>query len=152
MMIFANYGCGNYEFLNHAKWNGLHFADLIFPSFVWIMGVCIPISLASSFKKRLATNVMLLNVLKRSAKLFLLGVFLGGGVDLSYLRLFGVLQRFGIAYLVVCLICILTMDRSPPDINNEIDEPSAIKVRNTISGCPRRHNSFRTSGQLEVIR
>ncbi|VEN54018.1 unnamed protein product [Callosobruchus maculatus] len=128
MMIFANFGCGNYEYLNHAIWNGLHFADLIFPSFVWIMGVCIPISLASMFKKNLVNRELMLTILKRSAKLFLLGVFLGGGVDLSYLRIFGVLQRFGIAYLVVSLICILTMDRSSPDIDSEIDEPSRLKL------------------------
>nr|CAI5862246.1 unnamed protein product [Callosobruchus analis] len=128
MMIFANFGCGNYEYLNHAKWNGLHFADLIFPCFVWIMGACIPISLNSSIKKGLSNKQLMLSVLKRSTKLFLLGIFLGGGVDISHLRIFGVLQRFGISYLVVSLICILTMDRSPPDIDDEIDEPSPIKL------------------------
>ncbi|CAH1957055.1 unnamed protein product [Acanthoscelides obtectus] len=128
MMIFANFGCGDYEYLNHAKWNGLHIADLIFPSFVWIMGVCIPISLTSSFKKKLSNREMILNVLKRSTKLFLLGIFLGSGVDLSYLRIFGVLQRFGIAYFVVCLICIYIMDRTSPDIINEVEEVSSIKL------------------------
>ncbi|VEN51452.1 unnamed protein product, partial [Callosobruchus maculatus] len=64
----------------------------------------------------------------RSIKLFLLGIFLQGGVDLSYLRIFGVLQRFSIAYLVVCLICILTKDRCSLEFNSAIADLSAIKL------------------------
>lgn len=30
-MIFVNYGGGNYWFFEHAEWNGLTFADVIFP-------------------------------------------------------------------------------------------------------------------------
>ncbi|KAJ8929007.1 hypothetical protein NQ314_018366 [Rhamnusium bicolor] len=103
-MIFANFGSGGYEFIDHAIWNGLHVADLVFPCFVWIMGVCIPISLTSSFKKDVSNKIIIKNVLKRSVKLFCLGIFLGSGSDLNYLRIFGVLQRFGVAYLVVTTI------------------------------------------------
>jgi len=39
MMIFVNYQGGNYEFFNHSLWNGLTLADVIFPFFMWIMGV-----------------------------------------------------------------------------------------------------------------
>lgn len=38
-MVFVNYQGGNYEFFNHSLWNGLSFADIIFPFFMWIMGV-----------------------------------------------------------------------------------------------------------------
>lgn len=64
LMIFVNYGCGGYEILDHAVWNGLHVADVIFPWFLWIMGVCIPISLSSAFKRGTSKTSALLNVLR----------------------------------------------------------------------------------------
>lgn len=49
-MIFVNFGCGGYYIFDHAVWDGLHMADVIFPWFMWIMGVCIPISTKSVLK------------------------------------------------------------------------------------------------------
>ena len=37
IMIFVNAGGGGYSLLNHSPWNGIHFADLVFPWFIWIM-------------------------------------------------------------------------------------------------------------------
>ncbi|KAG5864759.1 hypothetical protein JTB14_020183 [Gonioctena quinquepunctata] len=111
VMIFANFGCGGYEILEHAKWNGLHLADIVFPSFVWIMGVCIPITLTSNIRKNIRNRTIVINIARRSAKLFILGIFLNSGADLNYLRLFGVLQRFSVAYFVVSIICIYCMDK-----------------------------------------
>lgn len=62
-MIFANSGCGEYHWIEHATWNGIHPADFIFPSFLWIMGVCIPISLKSQFAKNIPRSEMLSNIL-----------------------------------------------------------------------------------------
>ncbi|GBP48246.1 Heparan-alpha-glucosaminide N-acetyltransferase [Eumeta japonica] len=50
-MIFVNDGAGGYWFLEHATWNGLTAGDLVFPSFLWIMGVCIPLAVKSAFAK-----------------------------------------------------------------------------------------------------
>lgn len=61
-MIFANNGCGEYHWLEHASWNGIHPADFIFPSFLWIMGVCIPISMKSQFAKNIPTKDLLSNI------------------------------------------------------------------------------------------
>ncbi|KAL3284535.1 hypothetical protein HHI36_018693 [Cryptolaemus montrouzieri] len=47
VMIFVNYGGGQYWFFKHSIWNGLTLADLVFPWFMWIMGL----SLAVSFRK-----------------------------------------------------------------------------------------------------
>ncbi|CAH1170184.1 unnamed protein product [Phaedon cochleariae] len=112
VMIFANFGCGGYEFIDHAKWNGLHIADLVFPWFIWIMGACIPMSLTSSFKRKILNKELMANITKRSLKLFCLGIFLGSGSDLNFLRIFGVLQRFGVAYFTISTICIYCMDRA----------------------------------------
>lgn len=112
IMIFANFGNGGYQFVHHAIWNGLHVADLVFPWFMWIMGTCIPISLVSSFKRNISNKDLIINVAKRSVKLILIGIFLNSGCDVYYIRIFGVLQRFGLCYFIVTTICILTMDRN----------------------------------------
>lgn len=51
LMIFVNSGGGHYWWIEHAPWNGLHLADIVFPSFLWIMGVCIPISVKSQLAR-----------------------------------------------------------------------------------------------------
>uniref|UniRef100_A0A1B0CSM6 Putative heparan-alpha-glucosaminide n-acetyltransferase-like protein n=1 Tax=Lutzomyia longipalpis TaxID=7200 RepID=A0A1B0CSM6_LUTLO len=103
LMVFVNSGAGGYKALEHATWNGLHFADVIFPWFLWIMGVCIPMSVKSQLVRSVPKKDILLNVLRRSVTLFAIGVSLNTiwGAQLENLRIFGVLQRFGVAYLVV---------------------------------------------------
>ncbi|XP_044748366.1 heparan-alpha-glucosaminide N-acetyltransferase-like [Coccinella septempunctata] len=111
-MIFVNMGAGGYVILDHVPWNGFHLADFVFPCFLWIMGACIPISLTSSFKRGVSNNELIASAAKRSVKLFCIGVFLGSGVYLDRFRVMGVLQRFGICYFVVTLICIATLKRN----------------------------------------
>nr|XP_022916136.1 heparan-alpha-glucosaminide N-acetyltransferase [Onthophagus taurus]XP_022916137.1 heparan-alpha-glucosaminide N-acetyltransferase [Onthophagus taurus]XP_022916138.1 heparan-alpha-glucosaminide N-acetyltransferase [Onthophagus taurus] len=110
LMIFVNYGGGGYVFTDHAVWNGLQVADLVFPWFLWIMGVCIPISIRSVLKKETPKGTAFLNILRRSCTLFAIGLFLGSGTNLEKLRIFGVLQRFGICYLVVATMCLFLME------------------------------------------
>jgi heparan-alpha-glucosaminide N-acetyltransferase len=43
MMIFVNYGAGEYVYLDHAAWDGFNFADIIFPWFIFIMGTTMAI-------------------------------------------------------------------------------------------------------------
>lgn len=63
-MIFVNYGGGAYNIFEHAPWNGLTFADLVFPWFLWIMGVCIPISIRSALKREEKKIDIFLNILR----------------------------------------------------------------------------------------
>ncbi|KRT86310.1 hypothetical protein AMK59_1959, partial [Oryctes borbonicus] len=109
LMIFVNYGGGDYKFIEHAVWNGLHIADLVFPWFLWIMGVCIPMSIRSTIKSNTPTSKALLRITRRSIILFLIGLFLGAGTHLQTMRIFGVLQRFSISYFVVASTCFVSM-------------------------------------------
>lgn len=61
-MIFANCGGGKYIWFDHVTWNGIHPADFIFPSFLWIMGVCIPISIKSQITKNISIDTILSNI------------------------------------------------------------------------------------------
>ncbi|XP_067011142.2 heparan-alpha-glucosaminide N-acetyltransferase [Anabrus simplex] len=105
-MIFVNYGGGHYYFFKHSVWNGLTVADLVFPWFLWIMGASLVISLRSQLRSTLRRRQLFLKVLQRSVILIALGLILnsmGGGqrLDLSSMRLPGVLQRIGVSYLIV---------------------------------------------------
>lgn len=62
LMIFVNSGGGDYWWIEHATWNGLHVADLVFPWFLFIMGVCIPISLRSQLGRNVPRYEILKNV------------------------------------------------------------------------------------------
>ncbi|XP_015754450.1 PREDICTED: heparan-alpha-glucosaminide N-acetyltransferase-like [Acropora digitifera] len=75
LMIFVNYGGGGYYFFGHAVWNGLLVADLVFPWFLWIMGVSITLSFRVLRLRRVSKIKIASKILKRSLILFGLGLF-----------------------------------------------------------------------------
>ncbi|XP_042148457.1 heparan-alpha-glucosaminide N-acetyltransferase isoform X2 [Ixodes scapularis] len=110
VMVFVNYGGGKYWFFHHSPWNGLTVADLVFPWFIWIMGVSMAMSVRSLLRKSVSKRRIMWKILKRSAILFFLGIVLNTAHhnnDLTKLRIPGVLQRFGISYLVACSLHLL---------------------------------------------
>jgi predicted acyltransferase len=105
IMVNNNGGAGSWGFMNHAEWNGLTPTDLVFPTFIFVMGA----SLVFSFEARLARGASRMKLawhtLKRAAILFLLGVIVNTFpfYTLDYLRIYGVLQRIALCYLFVGL-------------------------------------------------
>ena len=98
--------------LTHKEWAGFAFYDLIFPMFVFIVGV----SLVFSLSKIIATQGKcgaIQRVVCRGVMLVLLGIFYYGGFanDWPGMRLLGVLQRIGLAYLFAGLIFCLVPAR-----------------------------------------
>jgi predicted acyltransferase len=95
-----------YAPLQHAVWNGCTPTDLIFPSFLFIVGV----SLVFSFQSRLARGAtrseLVQHTLWRSAAIFGIGLMLNGlpHFTLATWRIPGVLQRIALAYLAAALI------------------------------------------------
>ena len=83
-----------YAPLRHASWNGCTPTDLIFPFFLFIVGVAITLSLSKRKERGDNQNQLLLNILRRSVILFLLGLILSGfpSFNLSTIRIPGVLQ------------------------------------------------------------
>lgn len=63
LMMFVNHGAGGYWFLSHATWDGLYVGDLVFPWFLWIMGVCIPLSIRPQLAKGASRGRLLLAVI-----------------------------------------------------------------------------------------
>jgi predicted acyltransferase len=110
-----------YAPLVHASWNGCTFADLVFPFFLFIVGVAMAFSLAkytdptSTREKSLTPPYG--RIFRRALILFALGLFLNGfwnkgpwTFNLDSLRYMGVLQRIGLSYLFASLI-VLTLPR-----------------------------------------
>jgi predicted acyltransferase len=99
-----------YRQLEHADWNGWTFADLVFPFFLWIIGVAITISMAGRLERGAGRRALLLHVARRSAILFVLGLFINAfpRFDLHSLRIPGTLQRIAVCYFCAALIHLWT--------------------------------------------
>ena len=108
MILVNNPGTWNavYKPLQHAHWNGWTPTDLIFPFFLFIVGVAI----VFAFSKRLTLGQtkkdLYLKIIRRTLILFGLGLFLNGFpfFNLSTIRIPGVLQRIAITYFFASII------------------------------------------------
>ena len=93
------------EQLRHKPWAGFHFEDLIFPLFVFIVGVSLVFSLTKTLEQS-GRRAAIVRILRRSALLYLLGVLCYGGFSTPFekIRLLGVLQRIALCYLGTSLL------------------------------------------------
>jgi predicted acyltransferase len=128
MLLVNNPGSwkDTYAPLRHADWHGWTFTDTVFPFFLWIVGVALPLS----FAKRLAQGAkpadLFRHALVRAGIIFALGLFLnsfGSLIDGSVarkgagtwlgdwaqsVRILGVLQRIALCYLAASAIYLTT--------------------------------------------
>ncbi|GAA4005702.1 DUF5009 domain-containing protein [Hymenobacter fastidiosus] len=99
-----------YAPLEHAAWHGCTPADLIFPFFLFIVGVSIVYALDSARRAASRHGPLLLRILRRSALLFGLGFF--GAIfllwDLPTVRIPGVLVRISWVFLACGIIFLKT--------------------------------------------
>jgi len=112
MIIVNNPGNGSHVFapLEHASWHGLTPTDLVFPFFLFIMGVSVVLSMRKQLKKRGDRKQLWGRILGRVVKIFLVGVFLNlwYRFDFENIRIAGVLQRIAIVYGVCALLYLVT--------------------------------------------
>ena len=110
MLLVNNPGSWShvYDPLEHAPWHGWTPTDLIFPFFLFIVGVAMAFSFAAQRAKGASDGRIFARAAKRSAILVLLGLLLAAfpyyDLDLAHLRLPGVLQRIGLAFLLASAI------------------------------------------------
>jgi predicted acyltransferase len=105
-----------YAPLEHAEWNGWTPTDLIFPFFLFIVGVSLTLSFASRIARGISRRALVLHVVRRSALIFVIGLFLNGfpDFDFSSIRIMGVLQRIALCYLVSGLLYLFTFRTGAP--------------------------------------
>ncbi len=108
MILVNNPGSSvSYAQLQHSEWNGLTLTDTVFPTFLWIAGVSLVLSLVRRIENGAPHAPLLRQVSKRAIVLYLLGVLIYAvpHFDFGHLRIMGVLQRCAICYFAAALIC-----------------------------------------------
>ena len=101
--------------LRHAEWHGWTPTDLVFPFFLFIVGVAIALSLGSRAERSGSKRDLYLKILKRALIIFAIGLFLNGFPyfsPLSELRIPGVLQRIAVCYFFAAIIFLNTRVRT----------------------------------------
>ena len=112
-MILVNNGWGeSFEMLGHSKWNGMTPCDLVFPFFLFIMGISCYLSLVKSEFK--PTPQVIRRIVKRTVLLFVIGLFInwfdhaieGDLQCFGHLRIWAVMQRIALCYGIVSLFAL----------------------------------------------
>jgi predicted acyltransferase len=135
MLLVNNPGSWSaiYPPLEHAEWNGWTPTDLVFPFFLFIVGITTHLSLGARAERGADTRALVRRVLRRGAMIVLVGLLLNafpffwwgkiaGNAAPSlldrvlyraqHLRFAGVLQRIGIAYACAALLTLRTSRRT----------------------------------------
>lgn len=127
MLLVNNPGTWSaiYPPLEHAEWHGWTPTDLIFPFFLFIVGITTHLSLTSRRKRGASDGEIVRQILRRGGLIILAGLLLGGfpyapfvlhlpfgivfdsataNIGISTWRVTGVLQRIGVAYIFAALL------------------------------------------------
>ena len=99
-----------YPPLRHAEWHGWTPTDLIFPFFLFIVGVAMTYSTARQVELGAGRRKLFINATRRALILFALGLLIHGFpyYDLSTIRIPGVLQRIALAYWLASAVVLVT--------------------------------------------
>lgn len=112
MIMVNNPGSWSYVYppLEHAEWNGLTPTDLIFPFFIFIVGVSIALAYTKRLKAGLPPKSMYSKIIFRAFKIFAVGILLWLFPKFSFesVRVAGVLQRIAIVFLVSAILFLNT--------------------------------------------
>ncbi|XP_068474631.1 uncharacterized protein [Phaseolus vulgaris] len=125
LMILVDDAGEAYPRIDHSPWNGCTLADFVMPFFLFIVGVAIALALKRIPKIRNAVKKIIL----RTMKLLFWGVILQGGyshapndleygVNMKFIRWFGILQRIALVYCVVALIETFTTKLKPTTLGS----------------------------------
>jgi predicted acyltransferase len=106
IMVNNNGGRGSWRFMNHAAWNGLTATDLVFPTFVLVMGISVVFAIESRLARGATRPQLARHAVQRAVVLCLLGIVVNSFpfFELDHMRFYGVLQRIAICYLAVSLL------------------------------------------------
>lgn len=112
MILVNNNGDENRAFwaLRHAKWNGFTPTDLVFPTFIFVVGISLVFSIEARLSKGQPRMSIAARAVRRSVILFLLGLVVNGYPYFPWesLRIYGVLQRIAICYLFGSLLYLIS--------------------------------------------
>lgn len=103
-----------YAPFKHAEWNGCTPTDLIFPFFLFIVGVSIVFALSTAKKDSSQHPKIFKAIIKRAITLFILGLLLSlfPFFNFSVVRIPGVLQRIAVVYLIAAVLFVKVNPKS----------------------------------------
>jgi predicted acyltransferase len=113
VLVNDNGGDTTYAQLLHAHWHGWTMTDMIFPFFLWIVGVAMTFSFAKRIEQGEDKKKLVLHALQRSVILFIFGLIVNnfpfgligsGQFFWATWRIPGVLQRIAICYFIATII------------------------------------------------
>lgn len=92
--------------LDHPHWAGFRFYDLIFPLFLFIVGLSMPFSITRRLEKGSSKRDLYKHIIRRTILLYLLGLVYNGlfNFDFANLRYTGVLHRIAFTYFFASII------------------------------------------------
>ena len=98
------------EQMEHVKWDGFHFEDLIFPLFMFISGVAIPYAITAKVEQGIKRKLLFNKIFKRGITLVILGIIYNGALKhgFSDWRIASVLGQIGLGYLFAASIVLYT--------------------------------------------
>ncbi len=115
MILVNNPGSGKdaYGVLKHAPWHGWTPTDLVFPFFLFIVGVAMTFSFAARVEQGADKSKLFQHALRRGAIIFLIGFLFNliPKFDFQHVRILGVLQRIGLCYILASAIYLTTSTR-----------------------------------------
>ena len=106
-----------YPPLEHAEWNGWTPTDLVFPFFLFIVGVSITLALSRRKESGGSQRDLFIKVARRAALIFLVGLALHlfpffPATRFTHMRILGVLQRIALCYFFAAIIFLTTRVRT----------------------------------------
>ena len=112
MILVNNNGDEQHAYwaLKHASWNGFTPTDLVFPTFLFLVGISTVFSTEARLAKGATKHSVLWHTLRRVVILFLLGLLVNSFplFHLHSLRVYGVLQRIAICYFVIAVLYLIS--------------------------------------------
>jgi predicted acyltransferase len=107
-MIMVNNNGGSHAWaeMHHALWNGFTATDLVFPTFLFVVGVSIVFSTEARLARGESRSQLAWHTVRRAAILLVFGIIVNNFpyFHLAHMRFYGVLQRIAVCYLVVELL------------------------------------------------
>lgn len=112
MIMVNNNGGGKDAFwaMKHTDWNGFTPTDLVFPTFLFLVGISTVFSTEARLAKGESKRTIFLHTARRAAILFVLGLLVNTfpKFQMDTLRVYGVLQRISVCYFVIAVLYLLS--------------------------------------------
>lgn len=96
--------------LRHASWNGFTPTDLVFPTFLFLVGISLVFATESRLARGVSKSSIFLSALRRAVILYLLGLLVNSFplFHLDTMRFYGVLHRIAICYLIASILLLIS--------------------------------------------